>query len=133
MACFVAPAAVAVVTTVTRKIVQRRETDSSAPQAQTSKVKQCGKWTQRLGWLNTMLWGGTVMLVLDHILSGELTARPPFLTALGEAGQASVVINEILVVGGAMTGAVFVVWGIMIAAAELRTRAKVKAKPAQDS
>ena len=49
MACFVAPATVAVVTTVARKVVQKKEADTSATGSQTSTVRAGGKWAQRLG------------------------------------------------------------------------------------
>jgi hypothetical protein len=124
MACFVAPATVAVVTTIVRKVAQKREGTAATQSAGHSCTKVSGKWTVRLGWLNTMLWGGTIMLVLDHILSGELTVRPPFLTALSAPLQTGAVLREILVTGGAMTAAVFVAWGIMIVCVELRAKAK---------
>ncbi len=72
-----------------------------------------------------MLWGGTIMLVVDHVISGELTASPPFLTALTTPGQIGPMVREILVTGGAMTGAVLVVWAVMVVFAELRSRAKL--------
>jgi hypothetical protein len=124
MACFVAPATVALVTTVVRKVAEKREGTSTAQRTDHSSTKVSGKWTQRLGWLNAMLWGGTIMLVLDHILSGELIARPPFLTALSAPIQTGAVLREILVTGGAITAAVFVAWGIMIVCIELRSKAK---------
>ena len=138
MACFVAPATVAVVTTVVRKVVEKRETAAAAQNSTeaamgASKVIDSlqTKWTKRLGWLNAMLWGGTVMLVLDHLLSGELILRPPFLTALGDSALAGEMVREILVVGGAMTAAVFVAWGAMIFVIE--ARAKAKARLARES
>jgi hypothetical protein len=130
MACFVAPATVAVVTTIARKVVEKKEGASKAQLAERATAKVAGRWTQRLGWLNTMLWGGTIMLVLDHILSGELTAQPPFLTALQTPAQIGPMLREILVTGGAMTAAVFVAWAIMIVYVEVR--AKAKAKPVRE-
>jgi hypothetical protein len=124
MACFVAPATVAIVTTVVRKVVEKNEGVPAARQADRPVAKSSGRWTQRLGWLNTMLWGGTIMLVLDHLLSGELSLSPPFLTAIETPGAVGPMVREILVTGGAMTAAVFVAWAIMIVYVELRARAK---------
>lgn len=128
MACFVAPAGVAVVTTVVRKVVEKREMASAktSHDAQAHADRVVGKWTRRLGWLNTMLWGGTIMLVLDHLLSGELRPWPPFLTALETPGQAGELLREIAVVGGSMTAAVFVAWVIMVVWIESRAKAKAK-------
>jgi hypothetical protein len=108
MACFVAPATVAIITTVTRKIVEKKEGTRTTENAGRTAGSVSGKWTRRLGWLNTMLWGGTIMLVLDHILSGEFILQT----------------REILVTGGAITAAVVVAWVIMVVYVELRSRAK---------
>jgi hypothetical protein len=124
MACFIAPAGVAIVTTVARKVVEKREKALADGEDRGRPEGTPGKWTQRLGWLNAMLWGGTVMLILDHILNGELVARPPFLTALQTSGQAGPVLREIAIVGGGMTAAVIVVWALMVLIAELKLRAK---------
>jgi hypothetical protein len=128
MACFVAPATVAIVTTVARKVVEKREGVSAAKQADKPTTKVAGRWTQRLGWLNTMLWGGTIVLGVDHLISGELTLSPPFLTAIDTPGAVGPMVHEILVTGGAMTAVVFVAWAIMIVYVELRSKAKAGAK-----
>lgn len=121
MACFAAPAAVAVVTTVVRKAVQKNEaaalehTDTATPQVN-------GKWTRRLGWLNTMLWGGTALLALEHIWHGELVPWPPFLTAVQSADQVGPMLREIAVYGGTMTAAILVIWTGMVLVAEFAPR-----------
>ncbi len=119
MACFVAPAAVAVVTTVAQKIARKKEDATSENHGS----HNMGKWTQRLRWLNTMLWGGTILLALEHLWHGEVTLRPPFLTALQNPEATGVMLREIAIYGGSMTAAVLVVWGIMVGVAEIRTRA----------
>ena len=54
---------------------------------QTVAAEMPGKWTQRLSWLNLMLWGGTLMLVLrSPDLRRARPFRPPFLTALETPG-----------------------------------------------
>jgi hypothetical protein len=122
MACFVAPAAVAVVTTVTRKVVKNREANASTPAADGSTAKVPGKWTQRLGWLNAMLWGGTALLALEHVWHGELVPWPPFLTAVQSADQIGPMLREIAVYGGAMTAAIVAVWVGMVLVAEFGPR-----------
>lgn len=88
MACFLAPAVAAIITTSVRKKV--------APQ-------------YHLEWLNTMLWGGVVMLIVDHLKSGELILYPPFLTA-----DLSKFWSEILKAGVPMTLAIVLIWIIMV-------------------
>ena len=62
--------------------------------------------------LEKMLWGGSVMLIVDHILSGELSWRFPFFTAVNEVGGAEVFFRELLGVGVPMSLAISVVWAV---------------------
>jgi hypothetical protein len=123
MACFVAPATVAVVTTIVRKVVEKREGTDAAQHTAHSSAKVSGKWTQRLGWLNTMLWGGALLLALEHVWHGELVPWPPFLTAMQSPDQVGPMLHEIATYGTAMTAAVLVVWGLMVALDEVRSKA----------
>jgi len=120
MACFVAPAATAIVTTVVQKVVEKREGDRTPEQAE--KIRE--RWSQRLRWLNTMLWGGTALLALEHVWHGELVPWPPFLTAMQTPGETGPMLHEILTYGVTMTAVVIVAWAIMVGVAELRARAK---------
>ena len=96
MACFVVPTGAAIVTTALRKKVPEN---------------------LHLDWLNSMLWGGVVMLSVEHVAHGEAVPYPPFLTAgLHE------VLPEMLRVGVPMTIAIFLVWGIMVAVAEMMSK-----------
>ena len=58
--------------------------------------------------LEKMLWGGSVMLIVDHILSGELSWKFPF----NEVGGAEVFFRELLGVGVPMSLAISVVWAV---------------------
>ena len=99
MACFVVPTGAAIVTTVMGKKVPEK---------------------YHLNWLNSMLWGGVVMLAVEHIAHGEIVLYPPFLTAgLHE------VLPEMLRVGVLMTLAIVLIWGTMVAvAARMSKRVK---------
>ena len=57
-----------------------------------------------------MLWGGSVMLIVDHIINGELTWRFPFFTALGETGGWQIMLREMLTVGVPMSVVITLVW-----------------------
>jgi hypothetical protein len=120
MACFLAPAGVAIVTTVVQRVVKKKE--HAAAGEQTERIT--GKWTQRLRWLNTMLWGGVILLALEHIWHGEVVPWPPFLTALQTPGEVGPMLREILIYGVTMTLVIIVAWGIMVGIAELRARAR---------
>lgn len=99
MACFIAPMTAAIVTTIARK------KNSSH---------------LHLNWLVTMLWGGSLVLAIEHIAHGEVTLYPPFLTALKTPGEAIVMLREIVSVGIPMTLAIVATWGALL----LATRAK---------
>lgn len=88
MACLLVPAATAVVTTSLRNRVSS---------------------DFKIGWLNAMLWGGTVMLLIDHIISGEIIFSPPFFTAGFDQ-----ISRELLVVGLPMTLATIFAWAVAV-------------------
>ena len=94
MACFLAPMATGIITTVFRKKI---------PAA------------LKISWLNLMLWGGVAMLVIDHIASGEFVFYPPFLTAMQNPADIPVMLQEVTVVGGLMTITIVLVWIILVA------------------
>ena len=58
-----------------------------------------------------MLWGGTVMLIVDHVINGELTWQYPFFTAL-ETGGFPVMLREMLTVGVPMSLVLTAVWAV---------------------
>lgn len=94
MACFLAPMATGIVTTVFRKKV---------PEA------------LKIGWLNIMLWGGVVMLAIEHIAHGEVILYPPFLTAMQNPADIPVMLEELATVGGTMTLAIVTIWIVLVA------------------
>ena len=66
--------------------------------------------------LEKMLWGGTLMLIVDHVINGELTWRFPFFTALDQAGGGMVMLREMLTVGVPMSlvlTAAWLVWALV--------------------
>ena len=62
--------------------------------------------------LETMLWGGTIMLIVDHIINGEITWTFPFFTALTQTGGWGIMLREMLTVGVPMSLVITAVWGI---------------------
>lgn len=88
MACLVAPATAAVVLSSVKKRVPAK---------------------YHFDWLILMYIGGTVMLLVDHVLSGEIVFYFPFFTA----GQDEI-IREILAVGIPMTFALLLFWLILV-------------------
>ena len=78
--------------------------------------------------LEKMLWGGTVLLIVDHILNGELTWQYPFFTAL-ETGGFPVMLREMLTVGVPMSLVLTAVWAVYAILKERRTATIEKPLP----
>lgn len=98
MSCFIVPLAQAVATTLSRKMSEKNNKNSQ------------NVWIQQLPKLELMLWGGAAMLVVDHILSGEVTWQYPFFTALTEVGGVQIMLKEMLTVGVPMSLIVTALW-----------------------
>lgn len=79
--CFLVPLTQAVVTTVYRACTKQNDTF----------------FGRNLKTLELMLWGGSIMLVVDHIINGEFFAWNPM---------------ELLTVGLPMSVAVTAIWGV---------------------
>ena len=101
MCCFLVPLAQAVATSACRKGIERsgRGLDGSP-------------FRRHLPSLEKMLWGGSVMLIVDHIINGELTWRFPFFTALDQVGGGAVMLRELLTVGLPMSVVLTAVWAV---------------------
>lgn len=75
MACFLIPAAEAVITTVATKVIKSKEKEetmkvsfSDGTIADATKIK----FSTKLGWLNKLLWGGSALLAFEHVWHGEV-------------------------------------------------------------
>lgn len=112
MACFIAPAAEAVVTTIVKRTADKK--------AENEKSEIKNPFLKRMNWLNNMLWGGSALLAFEHIWHGEVSPAFPFLT--GGAGA----LREIATSGVLMAALVTLVWACAAAfadAAEKRSAA----------
>lgn len=73
-----------------------------------------------------MLWGGVVMLIVDHVMSGEIVFYPPFLTAMRSPQDTAVMLKELATVGTSMAIAIFCVWAIMVMVANKTAQMREK-------
>ena len=124
MACFLVPMGEAIATSVVQKVVEKREKKVSG-----ERTKNTGlNWSRKLSWLNKLLWGGTVLLALEHVWHGEVVPWPPFLTAMENPADVAPMLHEIATFGVAMAITVTVVWAIIVIVAELKAKAMPEAK-----
>lgn len=115
MACFLVPAAEAVVATIATKAIEKKETaaltvgDGHAPEA-SEKLP----FSRKLKWLTNLLWGGSVLLVFEHVWHGEVVPWFPFLTAAGNPEDAAEMLHEMATAGVSMAVLVTAIWLVML-------------------
>lgn len=118
MACFLVPAVEAIVVTIIKKSVKRREAakiELSSHAAFSDNQSETGiSWSHKLSWLTNLLWGGVFLLVIEHVWHGEVVPWPPFLTAMNHPEDIVPMLHEIATVGVSMAVFVTAIWGIMI-------------------
>lgn len=126
MACFIVPAAEAVITTVIEKVMESKEKEEtvelSLPDGTVEEVVKV-KFSTKLGWLNKMLWGGSALLAFEHVWHGEVISSFPFLTA-AKTGEMSGMLAEMSSAGVAMAVLVTAVWaGVLAVSSVIEKRA----------
>ena len=110
MACFLVPMGGAIGVSIAQKAVKGKE--------KKEQIKK--KW--HLDWLSKLLWGGTILLAIEHIWHGEVIPWPPFLTAMKNPADIPEMLHEMATSGVAMAGAITAMWGIMVLVAQRRER-----------
>ena len=133
MACFLVPAAEAIVTTVASKVIKHKEKESVSLPEDTIKETVRTKFSAKLGWLNNMLWGGSALLAFEHIWHGEIVPYFPFLTAVSN-GEITEMLSEMGSTGVMMAAIVTAAWAGMVAVSSLAEKKVLHAeKHAQES
>ena len=122
MACFLVSGGEAIVVTAVRAAVKKSEmkkgiVDENGNQL-TDPAEHGVCWTRKLSWLMNMLWGGALLLAVEHIWHGEVVPFPPFLTAMYNAADTSVMLHEMATVGVGMCVMVTVCWAIVAVVAD---------------
>lgn len=92
MSCFIIPLVQAIATTTYRKHTENNNSNSV--------------WKKNLPTLEKMLWGGTVMLLVDHAINAELTMS----------------LREMLTIGLPMSAAVTALWAVWVLVRQNRTK-----------
>jgi hypothetical protein len=124
MACFTVPLAEAIVTSVIKKGVDKSGADKPVADgdAHGAKSDSLGakkiSWSRKLSWLNSMLWGGAILLALEHIWHGEVVFYPPFLTAMNNPEDTRTMLGEMGTVGVGMAVIVTGAWLVMALVAD---------------
>lgn len=122
MACFVVGGGEAIVVSAVRAAVKKKEmadgiVDDKGNQLTDASIKGIC-WTRKLSWLMNMLWGGVVLLCLEHMWHGEVVPFPPFLTAMNDPAEIPVMLGEMATVGVGMALMVTLAWLVMVIVAD---------------
>ena len=134
MACFTVSAVAAIGVSVARHIVKRHEKKNELVVSEPKEVKfgKEIKWSKKLGYLELALFSGAFVLAGEHVLHGEVTPFPPFLTAAGEGPEAvKEMLTEMGTVGVAMLAFTVLAWGIGVLIADYLKFRKHKEKKAE--
>lgn len=118
MACFLVTAAEAIVTTAIQKSLKKKEKDNSDGYTI--------KFSEKLGWLNGMLWGGSGLLTFEHLWHGEIVPFFPFLTAASNPADAVEMLREMAISGTAMAVLITSVWaGLVLITSKISSKLKI--------
>ena len=109
MSCFLVPLTEAIATSTYRQL------NKNSIENSTSSLKR------NIPALEKMLWGGSLMLVVDHAINGELSLQFPFFTALNAEGGFQIMLREMLTVGVPMALVLTAAWAIYAIVKERKT------------
>lgn len=109
MACFLVPTAEAIVTTIAKHAIEKNELQSHESENDSNL-----RFSEKLGWLNKMLWGGSGLLAFEHVWHGEISPFFPFLTAASNSGDTMEMLHEMATSGVGMAALVTIVWAGLV-------------------
>ena len=115
MACFVVSAVAAIGVGAAKYVVKHHEKKNELTVNEPKEYKFGSevKWSKKLAYLELILWSGSFVLAGEHVLHGEVSPYPPFLTAAGEGPEAvSEMLTEMGTVGVVMLAALVATWAI---------------------
>lgn len=124
MACFLVPTGEAIVTTIVQKVEEKKENATEVSAEAVEKIP----FSQKLSWLNKMLFGGAILLAFEHLWHGEVVPFPPFLSAMNDPADTAEMLHEMGTVGVTMAIIITVVWIFMCVAADAIVKRSVEAE-----
>ncbi|MBQ5441372.1 MAG: hypothetical protein IIU36_03805 [Firmicutes bacterium] len=128
MACFLVPTTEAIVTTVITKVAENKvpepkavsETESHTEETTEKKIP----FMRKLRWLTNLLWGGSILLMFEHIWHGEVVPWFPFLTNAVDPSDRAEMLREMGTVGVGMAVLITLVWvGMLVVSSAYEKRA----------
>jgi len=111
MACFIVPLSIGFILSIIRKIFSKASENL------------------KLDILTAMMFGGALVLAVEHMWHGELVPWPPFLTAMKNPEDWAVAVSEMMHAGTLMTIAVTGAWGSILLFDKFRATKLAEVKP----
>ncbi|MGI6045592.1 MAG: hypothetical protein ACOYCA_01975 [Eggerthellaceae bacterium] len=137
MACFLVGGGEAIVVSAVRAKVKKNEIEKGIIDENGNQLTDASEhgicWTRKLSWLMNMLWGGVILLLIEHVWHGEVVPFPPFLTAMNDPTAIPVMLQEIGTVGVGMAVLVTAVWFVMTLVADASVRRVASTKAAKEA
>ena len=132
MACFTVPAVEAIVVTVVKKVIEKKEKqpeEVSVVLDGTPETAYKIPFSRKLKWLTNLLWGGSALLAFEHVWHGEVVPWFPFLTAAADPADAAEMLHEMATVGVSMAVLVTLVWLAMLGVSSIIEKRALKTDP----
>ena len=132
MACFIVPTVEAIVVTVVKKVVEKKEKKPEEVDIVVDGVAEKAyktPFSRKLKWLTNLLWGGSALLAFEHVWHGEVVPWFPFLTAAADPADAAEMLHEMATVGVSMAALVTLVWLAMLGVSAIIEKRALKAEP----
>jgi hypothetical protein len=93
MACFLVPTTEAIVTTIASKKINHHL------EGKENVNELALHYAKNMKTLNGLLWGGSALLMLEHVWHGEVVPFFPFLTAASNPHDFAAMLHEMSTVG----------------------------------
>lgn len=135
MACFIVSAVGATAVGIAKHIVKHHEKKNALIVNEEPKEYKFGsevKWSKKLSYLELTLWGGSFLLMIEHVIHGEVTFIPPFLTAMTSKEDTITMLQEMGTVGVIMFITLVLAWAIGVFAVDFFKYRKHKALEAKE-
>ena len=135
MACFLVPGGEAIVTTIVTKVMESKGKAALAENTEDEKAEapHGPGFVRKLKWLNNMLWGGSALLMFEHVWHGEVVPWFPFLTNAADPADAAEMLTEMSTVGVGMALAVTGVWAVMAVVSSVIEKRKTRSDESTES
>ena len=132
MACFIVPAVEAIVVSVAKKVIEKKEKQPEEVSVVLDGIPETAykvPFSRKLKWLTNLLWGGSALLAFEHVWHGEVVPWFPFLTAAADPADAAEMLHEMATVGVSMAALVTLVWLAMLGVSAVIEKRALKAEP----